>query len=192
MQIIDAIFNVALLGACGYGFYALTPADNPYAYTAVAFCFVHALLMLVRSFTDDEEQEDCTRSLAVSTSIADVLPLPLANIEFYSKSSQPGPALVHGMSVILLLYDTMGNLGGDYDSATDTVKDLSVLGNVASAVYCGFNEENYFHVGIGVAAAVARFGAPLIGKFLPELTNSIDTIGKAAIIGLMTYGLTQP
>ncbi|KAH8370070.1 hypothetical protein KR093_002115 [Drosophila rubida] len=189
MHILDLFFNLVLVGSSGYGLYALTPADQPYGYTAAAFCFIHGLLGVVRSFESDVDE--CSRSFFVSTSIVDVLPLPLANIEFYLQSSLSGLAMVHAMSLILLLYDTMGNLGDDWDSATETVKDLSLLANVGSAMYLGIQEENYFHVGIAVSAIIARYGSALVSIFLPEFGPHVDKLSKSAIIGLMTYSLTQ-
>ncbi|KAH8415657.1 hypothetical protein KR222_007592 [Zaprionus bogoriensis] len=190
MFALDLAFNVGLIGVCGYAFYAMTPADHPYGYTAAAFCFVHGLLSLMRAL---EDGEDCTRSYDVSTSVVNVIPLPLANIEFYLAGSQADWALVHALSVILLLYDAMGDLGDEEDRPTAMVKDVSLLANIASAAFLGVQDENYFHVGIGVAAAVARFGPDLIDSVLPDLEvgRHVDQLGKACIIGLMTYALTQ-
>ncbi|KAM8709667.1 hypothetical protein ACLKA7_016473 [Drosophila subpalustris] len=189
MNILDVLFDLVLVGSSGYGMYALTPQDHPYGLIAAAFCLVHGMLMLVRSFQSSEEE--CARSFFVSMSIVDVVPLPLANIEFYLQSSQSSMALLHALSLILLVYDTMGSLGDDYDAATETVKDLSLLGNIASATYLGLQEENYFHVGIAVAASIARYGSSLVSTFLPEFGPHVDKMSKAAIIGLMTYSLTQ-
>ncbi|XP_060651629.1 uncharacterized protein LOC132788313 [Drosophila nasuta] len=189
MHLLELVFNLVLVGSSGYGLYALTPTDQPYGYTAAAFCFVHGLLGLVRNV--QSQGAECSRSFFVSTSIVDVLPLPLANIEFYLQSSQSGLAMVHAMSLILLIYDTMGNLGDDWDAATETVKDLSLVANVASATYLGLQEENYFHVGIAVSATIARYGSALVSTFLPEFGPHVDKMSKSAIIGLMTYSLTQ-
>jgi len=189
MFILDVIFDLLLIGSSCYGLYALTPEEHPYGLIAAAFCLVHGMLMLVRSFQSSEDE--CARSFFVSTSIVDVVPLPLANIEFYLQSSQSSVAMIHALSLILLVYDTMGNLGDDSDAATDTVKDLSLLGNIASAAYLGYNEENYFHCGIAAAATIARYGSSLVDSFLPEFGPHVDKMSKAAIIGLMTYSLTQ-
>ncbi|XP_064539971.1 uncharacterized protein LOC135429567 [Drosophila montana] len=186
----EALSHLSLIGACCYGIYALTPAEHPYGYTAAAFCFVHGLLSLVRSLGEDEECGPA-RSFSVSTGIVDVIPLPLANIEFYLQSSQSGMALVHALSLILLLYDMMGSLGDDWDRATETVKDLSLLGNVASGAYLGVQEENYYHVGVAASAGIARYGSSLVSTIVPAAGPHVNTLSKAAIIGLMTYSLTN-
>lgn len=186
---ITAVSHLALVGASCYALYALAPGDFPYAYTAASFCLVHGLLSVVRAL---EGGEDCARSYAVSTGIVDVIPLPLANIEFYLQSSQSGVALVHILSLILLLYDVMGSLGDDWNSSTETVKDLSLMGNIASGTYLGVQEDNYYHVGVSAAAAVSRVLPSMLECVLPEIAPQIDTLCKAAMIGVTTYALTNP
>ncbi|EDV96053.1 GH16031 [Drosophila grimshawi] len=184
----EAVSYLVLVGASFYGLYALTPADQPYGYLAAAFCFIHGLISLVRTI---QGSEDCARSYFVSMAIVEVLPLPLANIEFYRQTSQCGLAFIHGISLILLLYDVMGSLGDDGDRATDTVKDLTLVGNIISGTYLGIQEEKYFHVGAAASAGIARFGSHLVGYFLPSAESHVDTLSRAAIIGLMTYSLTS-
>ncbi|TDG50351.1 hypothetical protein AWZ03_003256 [Drosophila navojoa] len=185
---ITALSHVILVGACCYALYTLTPAEFPYAYTAAAFCLVHGLLGVVRTL---EGGGECDRTYAVSSNIVEVIPLPLANIEFYSHSSESGVALVHALSLILLLYDLIGSMADDWNSSTDTVKDISLLGNIASGTYIGVQEENYFHVGVAAAAAVSRFGPTVLCPILPEIIPYLSSLGKAAIIGVTTYALTN-
>lgn len=185
---ITAISHMILVGACCYALYALTPAEFPYAYTAAAFCLVHGLIGVVRTL---EGGADCDRTYAVSSNIVEVIPLPLANIEFYSHSSMSGVALVHALSLILLLYDMMGSMGDDWSNSTDTVKDISLFCNIASGTYIGVQEENYFQVGVAAAAAVSRIGPMALCPILPEIIPYLSSLSKAAIIGVTTYALTN-
>ncbi|KAH8270742.1 hypothetical protein KR026_004749, partial [Drosophila bipectinata] len=188
MKLLGVISNLLLISACCYALYSLTPADNPYGYTVASFSFVHGLLGLVRTFS--EETEECGRAFIISASILEVIPLPLANIEFYLVSEQSAVALVHGLSLIPLLYDMLGKMGDDWDSATETLKDLSLLGNIGSTTYLAIKYGNPFYGGVVIAAFIARYIAAIIDSFLDGIGSFIAIIGNAGILALMTFALT--
>ncbi|KAH8373178.1 hypothetical protein KR009_001057, partial [Drosophila setifemur] len=190
MQIVTIIVNLLLVAACCYAMYSLKPGDNPYGFLAAAFGLVHGLLSIVRAFSEDPDE--CGRAYLISSSIMEVIPLPLANIEFYLKSAQSAVALVHGLALIPLFYDMLGKMGdeeGDY--ATETLKDLALLGNIASTIYLAVKEENAIYYGVAAAAFIARYGAMLVDLFVEGMGPDVATVGYAGIIGLMTYALTQ-
>ncbi|XP_017130128.1 uncharacterized protein LOC108147882 [Drosophila elegans] len=189
MHFFGALVNVLLAAACLYAMYSLTPADNPYGYLAASFTFVHGLLGLVRSFTD--ELDECGRTFVISASILEVIPLPLANIEFYLVSDHSGVALVHGLSLIPLFYDMLGKMGDEWDSSTETLKDLALIGNIASTSYLAIKDGNHIYAAIAATAFIVRFGAALIDRFVEGLGAHAATVGNAGILALMTYALTE-
>ncbi|XP_030377744.1 uncharacterized protein LOC115626498 [Scaptodrosophila lebanonensis] len=189
MSYAEAVFNLLLIAACCYAMYSLTPADNPYGYIAASFCFVHGTLGILRAFA--EEADECSRVFIVSASIIAVMPLPMANIEFYLKSDQSGMAIVHMLSFIPLLYDMLGKMCDDWDTATDTLKDLVLIGNVLSASYLAVQAGNPLYGGIAAIAFLGRYGAALINRFVDGLGPHITTLSDAGVIALMTYALTQ-
>uniref|UniRef100_A0A6P4F2X8 Uncharacterized protein LOC108048537 n=1 Tax=Drosophila rhopaloa TaxID=1041015 RepID=A0A6P4F2X8_DRORH len=189
MQMVGALVNLLLIAACFYAMYSLTPADNPYGYMAASFSLVHGLLGMVRSFSD--EFDECGRTFLISASILEVIPLPLANIEFYLVSDQSGVALVHGLSLIPLFYDMLGKMGDDWDSSTETLKDLALLGNIGSTSYLAIKDGNHLYAGVAATAFVARFGAALIDHFMEGFGPHVATVGNAGILALMTYALTE-
>ncbi|XP_017052108.1 uncharacterized protein LOC108095509 [Drosophila ficusphila] len=189
MQVAGALVNLLLIAACCYAMYSLTPADNPYGYLAAAFSLVHGLLGLLLSFS--EEPDECDRTFLISASILEVIPLPLANVEFYLVSDQSGVAMVHGLSLIPLFYDMIGKIGDEWDGSAKTLKDFALLGNIASTFYLAVKDGNHIYGGVAVTAIIARFGALLIDLFAEGFGPHVATVGNAGILALMTYALTQ-
>ncbi|KAH8266117.1 hypothetical protein KR038_003494, partial [Drosophila bunnanda] len=189
MHFLSAVINLLLVAACVYAFYALTPGENPYGYLAASFCLVHGLLGLVRAFF--EEDDECGRAFVFSSSILEVIPLPLANIEFYLISDLSNVALVHALSFIPLFYDVLGKMGDEWDSTTEALKDIALLANIASASYLGFNDGNPFYYAVAGLAFLARYGAILVEYLIEGAGAYVATLGSAGIVALMTYTLTN-
>ncbi|EDX02998.1 uncharacterized protein LOC6526073 [Drosophila yakuba] len=189
MHVVGALVNLLLISACVYTMYSLTPADHPYAYLAASFSLVHGLLGLLRSYT--EEPDECGRTFMISASILEVIPLPLANIEFYLVSDQSGVALVHGLSLIPLFYDMIGKLGEDWDSSTETLKDLALLGNIVSTLYLAIKDGKNLYYAVAATAFLARYGSSLVDRCNEGLSHVVGTLGNAGIMALMTYTLTE-
>ncbi|XP_017077972.1 uncharacterized protein LOC108112547 [Drosophila eugracilis] len=184
-----ALTNLLLIASSMYAMYSLTPAEHPYAYTAASFSLVHGLLGLVRSYI--EEPEECGRDFMISSSILEVILLPLANVEFYLLSDKSDVALVHGLSLIPLFYDMICKIGDDWDSSTETLKDLALLGNVGSTAYLAVNDGIPIYGGVAATALMARYGAALVDSFKQGLGASIGNLGHAGIVALMTYALVE-
>ncbi|XP_020809561.1 uncharacterized protein LOC110185185 [Drosophila serrata] len=189
MHYISAVTNLLLIAACVYAFYTLAPAENPYGYLAASFSLAHGLLGLVRAYY--EEEDECGRAFIFSASILEVIPLPLANIEFYLISDHSAMALVHALSFIPLFYDVLGKMGDEWDSSTEALKDMALLANIASASYLGFNDDNLFYYAVAGLAFLARYGAILFEYLMEGAGAHLATLGSAGIVGLMAYTLTN-
>ncbi|EDV48036.1 uncharacterized protein LOC6553083 [Drosophila erecta] len=189
MQVVGALVNMLLISACVYTMYSLTPEVHCYAYLAASFSLVHGLLGLMRSFT--EEPDECGRTFMISSSILEVIPLPLANIEFYSVSNQSGVALVHGLSLIPLFYDMVGKMCEDWDSSTETLKDLALMGNIGSTLFLAIKDGKHLYFGVVATVLLARYGGSLIDRCNEKLIHHLGTLGNAGILALMTYALTE-
>lgn len=145
---------------------------------------------LMRLLQGDTE---CGRSVSISNCIVSFIPLPLANIEFYGGSGQANFALVHSLSLILVFYKAVERMCEDDVCPGDITVDISLLMNVASAIQLYVQEENVYVLGIGLGALVTRYGWMALDPLLPEMdiASYMDKIGRAAIIGAMTYALTE-
>ncbi|XP_033159068.1 uncharacterized protein LOC117140327 [Drosophila mauritiana] len=186
MNVVGALVNLLLISACAYTMCSLTPADHPYAYLAASFSLVHGLLGVVRSFAEEPE---CGLTFVISASILEVILLPLANIEFYLVSDQSGVALVHGMSLIPLFYDMIGKVSEDWDSSTETLKDLALLGNIGSTLYLATKDGNHLYFGVAATAFLARYGGAMVGTCNDRLSNAVETLANTGILALMTHSL---
>lgn len=189
MHYIAAIANLLLVAACGYAMHVLVPGENPYGYLAASFSLVHGLLGLVRAYY--EEEDECGRAFIFSASILEVIPLPLANIEFYLISDQSGVAMVHGLSLIPLFYDMLGKMGDEWDTATETLKDMALLANIISTSYLALIDGNHIYAAVAATAFIARYGAALIDYLMAGAGAHVATLGNAVIVGLMAYTLTN-
>lgn len=190
MDFIQILLNLCVIGSSGYGLSQLEPAAHPYGYVAAAFCLVQGIMDFLRMVQGDE---DCSRSFTIANCIVSFIPLPLANIEFYAGSGQANFALLHTLSLILVFYKTVERMCDDDVCASDITVDLSVLLNVASAIQLYVQEENPFHLGVGLAALFARYGSMVLEPLCPSIdfNSYLDKIGRAAMIGAMVYGLTE-
>eukprot|EP00099_Drosophila_melanogaster_P017521 NP_608385.1 uncharacterized protein Dmel_CG12679 [Drosophila melanogaster] len=189
MHVVGALVNLLLILACIYTMTSLTPADHPYAFLAASFSLVHGVLGVVRSFAN--EPDECGRTFMISAIILEVIPLPLANIEFYLVSDQSGVALVHGLSLIPLFYDMIGKISEDWDSSTETLMDLALLGNIGSTLYLAIKDGNHIYFGVAATALLARYGGAIVDSCNEGLSNVVETLGNTGILALMTYALTE-
>jgi len=168
---VSTVLNVLLCGATGFGFYKIGPSEHPYAFTACVFGFCHGLFGLVSSLTGDENAKKVTDA---TTSIMEILPLPLVNVDLYLAAESNNIALGHGLfivplavSVILSLFK--GESGDEGEgSALDTLKTLTILGNITSLLYLSINESSWNLAGMAFLAFMAKFGAKFFEEQISE------------------------
>ncbi|XP_016942101.1 uncharacterized protein [Drosophila suzukii] len=168
---VSTVLNVLLCGATGFGFYKIGPSEHPYAFTACVFGFCHGLFGLVSSLTGDENAKKVTDT---TTSIMEILPLPLVNVDLYLAAESNNIALGHGLfivplavSVILSLFK--GESGDEGEgSALDTLKTLTILGNITSLLYLSINESSWNLAGMAFLAFMAKFGAKFFEEQISE------------------------
>jgi len=135
------------------------------------FGFCHGLFGLVSSLTGDENAKKVTDT---TTSIMEILPLPLVNVDLYLAAESNNIALGHGLfivpqavSVILSLFK--GESGDEGEgSALDTLKTLTILGNITSLLYLSINESSWNLAGMAFLAFMAKFGAKFFEEQISE------------------------
>ncbi|EDV45724.1 uncharacterized protein LOC6550760 [Drosophila erecta] len=167
---VSCVLNVILCGATGFGFYKIGPSEHPYAFTACVFGFCHGLFGLVSGLTDNENAKKVTET---TTAIMEIIPLPLVNVNLYLATESNNIALGHGLFIVPLAVSVIlaffkGESGGEGEgSALDTLKTLTILGNITSLLYLAINENNWNMGGMAFLAFMAKFGA----KFFEEQIN---------------------
>ncbi|XP_016951668.1 uncharacterized protein LOC108025643 [Drosophila biarmipes] len=164
---VSTVLNVLLCGATGFGFYKIGPSEHPYAFTACVIGFCHGLFGLVSGLTGDENAKKVTDT---TTCIMDIIPLPLVNVDLYLAAESNNIALGHGLFIVPLAVSVILNFfkGESSDdgenSALDTLKTLTILGNITSLLYLSINESSWNLAGMAFLAFMAKFGA----KFFEE------------------------
>ncbi|XP_016971791.1 uncharacterized protein LOC108039339 [Drosophila rhopaloa] len=188
MLLMDALFNSLLVVSSGYGLYTLHPLDTPYAYATAALSLVHGLLGVVRAASNDDDE--CNRVRLITSGIMEIVPLPLTNIELYLKSSNPSLAMAHGCFVVPLVYDLMAKLGDNEDTSTETLKELTLLGNVVSLLFLGVNQSNNLYGGMAAIAFGARYGSVILDYYWEGLGTDFTLLAHSLFVVLMTMTLS--
>ncbi|KAH8367857.1 hypothetical protein KR084_003577 [Drosophila pseudotakahashii] len=171
---VSTVLNVLLCGATGFGFYKIGPSDHPYAFTACVIGFCHGLFGLVSSLSGDENAKKVTDT---TTSIMEIIPLPLVNVDLYLGAESNNIALGHGLFIVPLAVSVILNLfkgeggGGDESGEgcpLDTLKTLTILGNITSLLYLSINESSVNLAGMAFLAFMAKFGAKFFEEQISE------------------------
>lgn len=171
----STLFQGLVLGSSGYALYKVTP-DMPYAYAAFGILLGHSMVGLAKSV----KCSDFTiNAFALTSLLAEILPLPLINMQLYSASSTSKElALCHGLSAIIPLMLSLMSRCGDRAAARTNQKliDLTILGNVMSLLFLAVNERNYWFGSIALTAFATKFA-------LSNLECDIVTNQNSAMMG---------
>ncbi|XP_033172254.1 uncharacterized protein LOC117148766 [Drosophila mauritiana] len=168
---VSCVLNVVLCGAAGFGFYKIGPSEHPYAFTACVFGFCHGLFGLVSGLTGDDNAKKVTET---TTSIMEIIPLPLVNVELYLAAESNNIALGHGLFIVPLAVSVIltffkGESGDESEGgALDTLKTLTILGNITSLAYLAINESSWNLGGMAFLAFMAKFGAKFCEEQISE------------------------
>ncbi|KAH8287300.1 hypothetical protein KR054_005541 [Drosophila jambulina] len=159
---VNCALNVVLCGATGFGFIKIgSPAEHPYAFCACLIGFCHGLAGLLSSLVENDAVKKVQE---VTTGVMEIIPLPLVNVDLYLPAESNNIALAHGMFVIplgvsVILGLIQGKGEGEDLGTVDTLKILTVLGNVTSLAYLAMNDNSWSLAGMAFLAFMAKFGA---------------------------------
>ncbi|XP_022208802.1 uncharacterized protein LOC111065114 [Drosophila obscura] len=156
---VTGVMNLLLCGATGFGFCKIGPQEHPYAFTACVVGFCHGLLGLVASVSGDE---NTTKAKDATNALMEIVPLPLVNVELFLGAESNNIALGHGLFIVPLAVSVIIGWAKDSDEgdhAIDTLKTLTILGNITSMVYLALNESSWTLGGMAFLAFMAKFGA---------------------------------
>ncbi|KAH8335153.1 hypothetical protein KR074_003187, partial [Drosophila pseudoananassae] len=188
MLLMDALLNSLLVVSSGYAIYTLRPSETPYGYAAAALSLVHGLLGVARAASNNDDE--CKRLRLITSGIMEIVPLPLTNIELYLKSTNPSLALAHGCFVVPLVYDLMAKMGDNEDTSTETLKELTLLGNVVSMLFLGVNQSSNMYGGMAAIAFAARYGSLVLDNYFGGLGSDFNLLAHSMFIVLMTMTLS--
>uniref|UniRef100_A0A1B0BPG2 Uncharacterized protein n=1 Tax=Glossina palpalis gambiensis TaxID=67801 RepID=A0A1B0BPG2_9MUSC len=188
---VDAVFSGILLGTTGYAMVSVSPIERPYAYTACTVGFCHALAGLVKSLVS--KKNFTKRIKRLTCSCLEIMTVPLINIELYLKSEQSSPlALGHGLFIVPLAFDVITKVAPNEEGdeiATQTLKDLTILGNIISLLFLAANENISVYGLMALAAFTAKYGAILMDNLLTSTGEGTSLIAYAILLGLVPMAL---
>ncbi|XP_036318886.1 uncharacterized protein LOC118733553 [Rhagoletis pomonella] len=193
MSGLSMVFNGLLVGASGLALYSIQPAEHPYAFSACAFGLCHGLLGIIHAYKKGDEGDRCNKIREISTSVMEIIQLPLINIELYLASSETSAlALGHALFIIPLAFDLIAKLlteEGD-DSNTNTLKDLTILGNIVSLTFLAVNESNHTYICMAITAFLTKYGATLLDSYWEGTLENTVLTGYSLFTFLANYALT--
>ncbi|XP_061401733.1 uncharacterized protein LOC133337530 [Musca vetustissima] len=204
---VDAIFNGLLVGSSGYALSLVAPAKHPFLFTACAVGLYHGVFGLYANIIegrsnsqkslDPPSAEDSFMRKAqhITQCCVDIMTVPLINIDLYMLSEQSSSlALGHALFVVPLVFDLtfkiFDNEDGE-DSATETLKELSILGNVVSLVFLSVNENNLIYGLMAMSALLAQFGSNVMENMLRGSGANIALMGYSLLLSLIPEAIAK-
>uniref|UniRef100_A0A1A9W249 Uncharacterized protein n=1 Tax=Glossina brevipalpis TaxID=37001 RepID=A0A1A9W249_9MUSC len=187
----NVVVNGILLGSTGHALVSVSPFQHPYAFCACAVGFCHAFAGLVESIACEDRCATCFKRLTCSC--IEMMTLPMLNIDFYLKSEQSSPlALGHGLFVVPLAFDLLTKVSPNADVediSTQTLKDLTILGNIVSLLFLAANENNAVYGMMVLAAFIAKYGAMIMDNIIAGTGECIGLLGYSVLFGLVPMAL---
>ncbi|EDW11250.1 uncharacterized protein LOC6575804 [Drosophila mojavensis] len=192
------IFNAVLLTTSGLAARKLSLEQQPFAMVACVIGGVAAALGLLRvafgsagegpyrRYRGNEREFRMLRN--VSQGVLELIPLPLVNMELYAHSLGLGPlALAHGIFVVPLLLDlycSMVKQRKDCD-LTESLRDLSMLGNIISIGFLSVKESNFIYMRMTLIMLVIRFYPVIMDTAHEEAGEDLVVCGTALFFHML-------
>ncbi|XP_037961182.1 uncharacterized protein LOC119690237 [Teleopsis dalmanni] len=171
--------NTILIGVAGYGIYHLKAAEVPFAYSACAYGLCHGIIDLVSYLK--QECNFCQKIKEMSGSIMRLMPISMVNIEFYLKSEESKSlAFCHAFFVVPLIFEVLVSFFAEDEreiSSADTLKDLTILGNIISLIFLSLNERNVLYGVIAMIEIVTNYSYILTERFYDDADDDQSTLG---------------
>ncbi|ALC48750.1 CG16782 [Drosophila busckii] len=187
---INSVLNLLLCGATGYGCYTVGVA-HPYAFSACVIGLCHGLVGLIDCLTSDENAKKCKD---MTTALMEIVPLPLVNVELFFGGESNNIGLGHGLFIVPLAISCLvalcKNSGEEVSEAYDTIKLMTILGNITSLCYLAVNESSWLLGGMAFLAFMAKYGAEFCESEVSEGSGQpITYISWSAFFFLATMAV---
>lgn len=168
-EYVSCALSAVLCGVTGYGFAMIQPQEHPYAFTACVIGFCHGLLSVIDTFADNDNIKTAKN---ISNEILEIVPVPLVNLDLFLNGEGNNIALGHGLFIVPLAVSVLIGFfkGGDSEenNALETLKMMTILGNITSLVYLAFNDGSWVEGGMALLAFIAKYGAEFIESQLDQ------------------------
>lgn len=180
-------YNSLLLVTSGMTVSQMMPSCHPFACGACVVGGAVAVLGLLRVlFARKPDEMRVVRD--VNRGLLELLPLPLVNMELYRRTQGTLSPLVWGHCIILfpLMFDLNCSINHEHTNCnlTDTLRDLTMLGNIISLGYLAYREANSIYLRMTLSMFLV--------KYTPVLLDYVnDGTGEDMIVCCSAYFFYQ-
>ncbi|XP_017060373.1 uncharacterized protein LOC108100817 [Drosophila ficusphila] len=182
------IYNGLLLSSAVFSGRKMHPEEHPFALAACVVVGVSAVCGLLRAIFASGQPEECRKLRDITHGVLELVPLPLANMDLYMQSTgMSAIALGHAFFVLPLICDLGCSLAKNRRdcSFSDSLKDLTVLGNIVSLGFLAFVERNFRYFRMMMVMIVVKYGVVLVDSIREDAGEDLQVCGTALFIHLL-------
>lgn len=182
------IYNGVLLGTSVMSARKMDLEQHPFALAVCVVGGVTAIVGLLRVLFASGQPEECRKMRDVTHGVLELVPLPLANMNLYLKSTGWSPiALAHSFFIIPLICDMGCCLAKERRDCemSDSLKNLTVLGNIVSLGFLAFVERNSLYLRMMMVMVVVKYGMVLVDSMKENAGEDLQVCGTALFIHLL-------
>ncbi|XP_016979011.1 uncharacterized protein LOC108044488 [Drosophila rhopaloa] len=182
------VYNGLLLTTAVFSGRKMQPEEHPFALAACVVVGFSAVFGLLRVIFASGQPEECRKLRDITHGVLELVPLPLANMDLYMQSTGLSAiALGHAFFVLPLFCDLGCSLAKNRrDCAfSDSLKNLTVLGNIVSLGFLAFVERNFLYLRMMLVMIVVKYGVVLVDSIKEDAGEDLQVCGTALFIHLL-------
>lgn len=178
-------YNGVLLYTAVMSASKMQPEEHPFALAACVVGGITAVFGLLRVMFASGQPEECRKLRDITHGVLELVPLPLTNMDLYMQSTGwSAVALGHAVFVVPLLCDMSCCLAKNRRDCeiSDSLKDLTVLGNIVSLGFLAFMERNFLYLRMMLVMIVVRYGVVLVDSIKEDAGEDLQVCGTALFL----------
>ncbi|KAH8237525.1 hypothetical protein KR038_003738 [Drosophila bunnanda] len=163
----------------------MQPEEHPFALVACMVGAVTATFGLLRVIFASGQPDECRKLRDITYGVLELVPLSLINMDFYRHSTGwSGVTVAHAFFLVPLVCDMrccMAKNRVDCETS-DSLKDLTVLGNIVSLGFLAYVERNFLYLRMMLVMAVVRYGVVLVDSIRENAGEDLQVCGTALFL----------
>ncbi|EDW05006.1 GH10086 [Drosophila grimshawi] len=188
------IYNGLLLTTSGLAMRHLSLERQTFAFVACLVGGAAALVGLCRAlFGSSTTITGRSRARDVCQGMLELVPLPLINMQLYEHRLGLGNVvLAHGILLLPpLLLDLRCSLVKERKNCdlTETLRDLSMLGNIVSLLFLAAREHNFLYMRMGLVMLLVKYYPVLADSAQEETGEDLIVCGSALLFHQLGHAL---
>ncbi|KAH8385365.1 uncharacterized protein LOC110177029 [Drosophila serrata] len=163
----------------------MQPEEHPLALVACMVGGITAVFGLLRVIFASGQPEECRKLRDITHGVLELVPLSLTNMDLYMQSTGwSAVTLGHGFFLLPLLCDMRCCLAKNRVDCgiSDSLKDLTILGNIVSLGFLAFVERNFLYLRMMLVMAAIRYGVVLVDSIRENAGEDLQVCGTALFL----------